>query len=143
MIADAACCIDAIEDDLNLEGLRLGLRGEPVSAQPGPLAGRTIVLGVSGSIAAYKSVEVTSRLVQAGATVEVVMTEAATRFVGPLTFRGITGNEPFGRPLGDGRAARRAARRARPQRRPLPDRARQRLDESRGSRTGSPTTSSR
>ena len=66
-----------------------------MSAQPTPLAGRTIVLGVSGSIAAYKSVEVTSRLVQAGATVEVVMTEAATKFVGPLTYRGITGNEPF------------------------------------------------
>ena len=66
-----------------------------MSAQPAPLAGRTIVLGVSGSIAAYKSVEVTSRLVQAGATVEVVMTEAATKFVGPLTYRGITGNEPF------------------------------------------------
>ena len=66
-----------------------------MSAQPAPLAGRTIVLGVSGSIAAYKSVEVTSRLVQAGATVEVVMTAAATKFVGPLTYRGITGNEPF------------------------------------------------
>ena len=66
-----------------------------MSAQPAPLAGRTIVLGVSGSIAAYKSIEVTSRLVQAGATVEVVMTEAATKFVGPLTYRGITGNEPF------------------------------------------------
>ena len=66
-----------------------------MSAQPAPLAGRTIVLGVSGSIAAYKSIEVTSRLVQAGATVEVVMTEAATKFVGPLTYRGITGNAPF------------------------------------------------
>ena len=62
---------------------------------PAPLRGRTIVLGVSGSIAAYKAVEVASRLVQAGAAVEVVMTEAATKFIGPLTFRGITGNEPF------------------------------------------------
>ena len=65
------------------------------TAAPAPLSGRTIVLGVSGSIAAYKAVEVTSRLVQAGATVEVVMTEAATKFIGPLTFRGITGREPF------------------------------------------------
>ena len=65
------------------------------AAAPAPLSGRTIVLGVSGSIAAYKAVEVTSRLVQAGAAVEVVMTEAATKFIGPLTFRGITGREPF------------------------------------------------
>ncbi len=60
-----------------------------------PLSGRTIVVGVSGSIAAFKAVDVTSRLVQAGATVEVVMTGAATTFVGPLTFRGLTGREPF------------------------------------------------
>ena len=66
-----------------------------MSAPAPPLSGRTIVLGVSGSIAAYKAVEVTSRLVQAGAAVEVVMTAAATKFVGPLTFRGITGREPF------------------------------------------------
>ena len=66
-----------------------------MSAPALPLSGRTIVLGVSGSIAAYKAVEVTSRLVQAGAAVEVVMTAAATKFVGPLTFRGITGREPF------------------------------------------------
>ena len=62
---------------------------------PAPLAGRTVVLGVTGSIAAYKAVEVASRLVQAGTAVEVVMTEAATEFVGPLSFRAITGNEPF------------------------------------------------
>ncbi|MYA20681.1 MAG: bifunctional phosphopantothenoylcysteine decarboxylase/phosphopantothenate--cysteine ligase CoaBC [Chloroflexi bacterium] len=65
------------------------------TATPAPLSGRTIVLGVTGSIAAFKAVDVTSRLVQAGATVEVVMTEAATKFIGPLTFRGITGREPY------------------------------------------------
>ena len=70
------------------------MSGQPV-ATPTPLAGRTIALGVSGSIAAYKAVEVASRLVQAGATVEVVMTEAATEFVGPLSFRAITDREPF------------------------------------------------
>ena len=68
---------------------------EQPTMTPAPLSGRTIVLGVSGSIAAYKAVEVTSRLVQAGASVEVVMTEAATNFIGPLTFKGITGREPF------------------------------------------------
>ncbi|MXW23264.1 MAG: bifunctional phosphopantothenoylcysteine decarboxylase/phosphopantothenate--cysteine ligase CoaBC, partial [Chloroflexi bacterium] len=48
-----------------------------------------------GSIAAYKAVEVASRLVQAGATVRTVMTHAATEFVGPATFRGVTGHEPL------------------------------------------------
>ncbi len=52
---------------------------------------KTIVLGVSGSIAAYKAADLTSKLVQAGARVNVVMTEAATRFITPLTFRSLTG----------------------------------------------------
>ena len=94
VIAGAACCIDAVET-ISTSRAAPGLRGEPVSAPTLPLSGRTIVLGVSGSIAAYKAVEVTSRLVQAGAAVEVVMTAAATKFIGPLTFRGITGREPF------------------------------------------------
>ena len=54
--------------------------------------GKHIVLGVSGGIAAYKVVEVVSRLKKAGASVHVVMTEAATRFVTPLTFQEISGN---------------------------------------------------
>ncbi len=66
-----------------------------MSETSGPLSGRTIVLGVTGSIAAYKAVEVASRLVQAGATVRPVMTRAATEFVGPATFRGVTGHEPL------------------------------------------------
>lgn len=51
---------------------------------------RHVVLGVTGSIAAYKAADLASKLVQAGAQVEVVMTEAATRFVTPLTFQGLT-----------------------------------------------------
>ena len=57
----------------------------------GALAGRRIVLGVTGGIAAYKAVEVASRLKKAGADVRVIMTRAATSFVTPLTFREITG----------------------------------------------------
>lgn len=57
----------------------------------GALAGRRIVLGVTGGIAAYKAVEVASRLKKEGADVRVVMTRAATSFVTPLTFREITG----------------------------------------------------
>ena len=52
---------------------------------------KTVVLGVTGGIAAYKAADIASKLTQAGAKVEVVMTEAATRFVTPLTFRGLTG----------------------------------------------------
>ncbi|MCC7147084.1 MAG: phosphopantothenoylcysteine decarboxylase [Phycisphaeraceae bacterium] len=48
---------------------------------------RKIVLAVSGGIACYKSAALASRLVQAGAQLQVLMTEAATHFVGPLTFQ--------------------------------------------------------
>jgi phosphopantothenoylcysteine decarboxylase/phosphopantothenate--cysteine ligase len=54
------------------------------------LRDKRVVLGVTGSIAAYKAVELASRLTQAGAEVDVVMTRAATEFVTPLTFRSIT-----------------------------------------------------
>ena len=57
----------------------------------GTLAGRSIVLGVTGGIAAYKAVEIASRLKKAGAEVHAVMTRAAASFVAPLTFREITG----------------------------------------------------
>jgi phosphopantothenoylcysteine decarboxylase/phosphopantothenate--cysteine ligase len=56
------------------------------------LTGKNIVIGVTGGIAAYKAVEVVSRLKKAGAIVHVVMTKAATEFVTPLTFREISGN---------------------------------------------------
>jgi phosphopantothenoylcysteine decarboxylase/phosphopantothenate--cysteine ligase len=56
----------------------------------GSLQGKEVVLGVTGSIAAYKAAEVASRLVQRGAGVTVVMTRAATQFVGPLTFQALT-----------------------------------------------------
>lgn len=53
--------------------------------------GRRILLGVSGGIAAYKAVYLARRLLEEGHEVEVVMTEAATRFVGLPTFAGVTG----------------------------------------------------
>src|SRR3954465_8741341 len=53
---------------------------------PAAVAGRRIVLGVTGGIAAYKAVEVCRRLVDAGAHVSPVLTEGATRFVGEVTF---------------------------------------------------------
>ena len=50
-----------------------------------------IVVGVGGGIAAYKAVHLVRELIRAGAEVRVVMTASATRFVGPLTFSGLTG----------------------------------------------------
>ncbi len=54
------------------------------------LAGKRIVLGVTGSIAAYKAAYMASQLTQAGALVDVVMTESATKLVAPLTFQSLT-----------------------------------------------------
>ena len=54
------------------------------------MQGKTIVLGVTGGIAAYKACEIASRLTQSGARVHVVMTKSAQRFVAPLTFQALT-----------------------------------------------------
>lgn len=56
------------------------------------------MLGVTGSIAAYKAVELASRLTQMGALVDVVLTEAAAKFVTPLAFRSVTGRPAFSDP---------------------------------------------
>jgi len=55
------------------------------------LTNKTIVLGVTGGIAAYKAADMVSKLVQAGAEVRVIMTKSATEFISPLTFRSLTG----------------------------------------------------
>ena len=57
--------------------------------------GKRIILGVSGSIAAYKAADLASKLSQAGAIVETVLTPDATRFVGPLTFQSVTGQRCY------------------------------------------------
>ena len=54
------------------------------------MRGRFVVLAVTGSIAAYKSIELARRLTQAGATVQVVMSRSATEFVRPITFQALT-----------------------------------------------------
>jgi len=56
------------------------------------LKGKTILLGVTGGIAAYKAAYLTSALVKLHANVEVIMTEHATKFIAPLTFEQLTGN---------------------------------------------------
>ena len=57
------------------------------------LAGRHVVLGVSGGIACYKACILARRLVEDGAVVDVVMTQAAAEFVRPLTFEALTGRK--------------------------------------------------
>ena len=56
------------------------------------LEGKVIVLGVSGSIAAYKAADLTSELRKAGAEIFVAMTESATRFISPMTLATISRN---------------------------------------------------
>jgi phosphopantothenoylcysteine decarboxylase/phosphopantothenate--cysteine ligase len=59
------------------------------------LTDKRIVLGVSGSIACYKAADLASKLTQAGAQVDVILTEAAARFVSPMTFRSLTGRRVY------------------------------------------------
>ena len=59
------------------------------------LLNKKIVLGISGGIAAYKTPELARQLMQEGASVQVVMTEAATKFVTPVTMQALTGNPVF------------------------------------------------
>ena len=63
----------------------------PVPHSPLPLGGRHIVLGLSGGIACFKSAELVRALTQAGASVQVVMTEAACQFITPVTMQALSG----------------------------------------------------
>ena len=56
---------------------------------------KNILLGVTGSIAAYKTADLASKLTQAGALVDVILTPAATEFLTPLTFQSVTGRPAF------------------------------------------------
>jgi phosphopantothenoylcysteine decarboxylase / phosphopantothenate---cysteine ligase len=66
----------------------------------GPATGKTVVLGVTGGIAAYKAIEVCRRLVDAGVHVAPVLTDDATRFVGAVTFSALA-SEPVQKTLWD------------------------------------------
>jgi phosphopantothenoylcysteine decarboxylase/phosphopantothenate--cysteine ligase len=59
------------------------------------LANKRIMLGVTGSIAAYKAADLASKLTQAGAQVDVILTGAAEKFVTPLTFQSVTGRRAY------------------------------------------------
>ncbi len=70
-------------------------RGVEPSPRGGRFAGRRVLLGVTGGIAAYKAAELARALTEAGAEVRVVMTEAAREFVSPVTFAALTGNPVY------------------------------------------------
>src|SRR5690349_6203944 len=71
---------------------------------PPALQGRHIVVGLSGGIACYKSAELVRALVKAGATVQVVMTEAAEHFIGAVTLQALS-NRPVATSQWDAREA--------------------------------------
>jgi phosphopantothenoylcysteine decarboxylase/phosphopantothenate--cysteine ligase len=60
-----------------------------------PLHDKRIALGITGSIAAYKSADLASKLAQAGVKVDVILTQSAAKFVTPLTFQSVTGRNAF------------------------------------------------
>lgn len=70
----------------------------------GPLSGRSILVGVAGSIAAFRAADLVSRLWKDGARVTVLMTRAATAFVAPLTFRTLSHRSVIVDLLADGDA---------------------------------------
>jgi phosphopantothenoylcysteine decarboxylase/phosphopantothenate--cysteine ligase len=85
-------------DDFRSAGVEA--QGAPSSTPLSTLAGRRLVLGITGGIAAYKAAELCRLLVKAGATVRVVMTEAATQFITTLTMQTLSG-APVSRGLFD------------------------------------------
>jgi len=60
-----------------------------------PIQNKRITLGVTGSIACYKAADLASKLAQAGALVDIILTESATHFVTPLTFQSVTGRKAY------------------------------------------------
>lgn len=73
----------------------MGLGGQNAIIMNSSIQNKNIILGVSGGIAAYKSVEILRLLTQAGARVRVIMTRSAQWFVGPLTFEALSGQPVF------------------------------------------------
>ena len=72
------------------------LKRKPIGmTEPLELAGKHIVLGLSGGIACYKAAELTRALVKAGTTVQVVMTEAAEQFITAVTLQALSGRPVF------------------------------------------------
>src|SRR5438034_2854589 len=78
-----------------LQSLRLEARVDSAVSALMPLQGRHIVLGLSGGIACYKAADLTRELVKAGATVQVVMTNAAQHFITPVTMQALSNRSVY------------------------------------------------
>ena len=76
----------------------------PVPPSAAELAGRHIVLGLTGGIACYKAAELTRELIKAGATVQVVMTEAAEQFITAVTLQALSNRAGLHEPVGRARS---------------------------------------
>src|SRR3972149_6413629 len=59
------------------------------------ITGKHLLVGVTGSIAAYKAADLASKLTQAGAQVDVILTAAGEKFISPLTFQSVTGRRAY------------------------------------------------
>ena len=57
--------------------------------------GKRVILGVTGSIAAYKAAYLASNLAKSGAEVDVILSQAAQQFISPLTFQSVTGRQAY------------------------------------------------
>src|SRR4249919_3650434 len=73
-----------------------GLGRANYTAAMSELSGKHIILGLTGGIACYKSAELCRLLVKAGASVQVVMTEAAAQFITPVTMQALSGRPVYG-----------------------------------------------
>jgi len=60
-----------------------------------PITGKQIVLGITGSIAAYKSAQIASALTRQGAAVDIILTPSAEKFISPLTFQSVTARKAY------------------------------------------------
>lgn len=89
--------------DVGASGLSSGPAAD-VAAGRRPFAGRRIVLGVTGGIAAYKTVQLARDLALHGAEVDVIMTRAAQAFVGPISYEALTGRPVHSEILAQGHA---------------------------------------
>ena len=78
------------------------------------LAGKHIVLGLSGGVACYKAADFCRQLIKAGATVQVVMTEAAEQFITPVTMQALSGRTGVRLAVGRPRAQQHAAHQPQP-----------------------------
>src|SRR4051812_12903354 len=90
--------------EMPIAGLSLRIVIPLTAPSPMALTGKKLLLGLTGGIAAYKAAELCRRLIKAGADVRVVMTEAATRFITPVTMQALSG-QPVWTDLWDGRVA--------------------------------------